>query len=94
MRVSADLGVGYEEVRSPVSHNLDVLDEVSEPGPGSLGSLGLGNVFVKDGKITGITDFERALWGDFDGTLFPHDYGAQKAGGIFERIWQDRVFGS
>ena len=63
IRVSADLGVGYEEVRSPVSHNLDVLDEVSEPALVHW-DLWAGNVFVKDGKITGITDFERALWGD------------------------------
>ena len=50
-------------MRSPVSHNLDVLDEVSEPALVHW-DLWAGNVFVKDGKITGITDFERALWGD------------------------------
>lgn len=63
MRASADLGVGYDEVRFLVSRNLDVLDEVTEPALVHW-DLWDGNVFVKDGKITGIIDFERALWGD------------------------------
>lgn len=58
-----ELPVAYEEIEREVAGRLDCLDEVTEPCLVHW-DLWDGNVFVKDGKITGIIDFERALWGD------------------------------
>lgn len=53
----------YDTIRSEVARRLGVLDEVTEPRLIHW-DLWDGNVFIKDGAITGIIDFERALWGD------------------------------
>ncbi|MGM0884883.1 MAG: phosphotransferase family protein [Bacillota bacterium] len=53
----------YETIRNEISLRLDSLDEVTEPRLVHW-DLWDGNVFVKDGAITGIIDFERTLWGD------------------------------
>jgi aminoglycoside phosphotransferase (APT) family kinase protein len=58
-----ELPIAYEEIEREVAGRLDCLDEVTEPCLVHW-DLWDGNVFVKNGTITGIIDFERALWGD------------------------------
>jgi len=62
-REGVRLPADYDTIRSEVALRLGVLDEVTEPRLVHW-DLWDGNVFVKDGTITGIIDFERALWGD------------------------------
>jgi aminoglycoside phosphotransferase (APT) family kinase protein len=62
-RIEISLGVGYDEVRSLIDKGSFTLSQVKEPSFVHW-DLWDGNVFVKDGKITGIIDFERALWAD------------------------------
>ncbi len=57
------LTADYKTIRNEVSLRLDLLDEVTEPRLLHW-DLWDGNVFIKDGTITGIIDFERTLWGD------------------------------
>lgn len=57
------LPITYPELEHEIEIRLDVLDEVKEPRLVHW-DLWDGNVFVKDGEITGLIDFERALWGD------------------------------
>ncbi|HWT27768.1 MAG TPA: aminoglycoside phosphotransferase family protein [Mobilitalea sp.] len=62
-RIEIGLGVGYDEVRD-IIHRADfALDTVTRPVFVHW-DLWDGNVFIEDGRITGIIDFERALWGD------------------------------
>lgn len=58
-----ELPVEYAVVRQEVEARLYVLDDVTEPRLVHW-DIWDGNVFVKDGQIVGIIDFERALWGD------------------------------
>lgn len=62
------LSMPYDELRHMISSKSICMNEVTEP---SLVHWDLwdGNFFVKDGSITGIIDFERALWAD---PLFEH----------------------
>ncbi|WP_138754293.1 phosphotransferase family protein [Paenibacillus sinopodophylli] len=57
------LPADYATIRSEVAQRVGVLDEVTEPRLLHW-DLWDGNVFVKDGEVSGIIDFERALWGD------------------------------
>lgn len=57
------LPASYDTIRQELAKRLHVLDEVTEPRLVHW-DLWDGNVFVKDHSITGIIDFERALWGD------------------------------
>lgn len=57
------LPISYSELQQKIELQLGVLDDVKEPQLVHW-DLWDGNIFVKDGKITGIIDFERALWGD------------------------------
>ncbi|MDQ0112405.1 phosphotransferase family protein [Paenibacillus harenae] len=57
------LPVDYDTIEHEVAARLDCLDEVTVPRLVHW-DLWDGNVFVEDGRITGIIDFERALWGD------------------------------
>lgn len=59
----AQLPAAYDTVRSEVALRLGVLDEVTDPRLLHW-DLWDGNVFIKDGAVEGIIDFERALWGD------------------------------
>lgn len=58
-----NLGVSYDEVRELLLKASFSLDEVKRPSFVHW-DLWDGNIFVKDGKITGIIDFERALWAE------------------------------
>ncbi|MDF2537275.1 MAG: aminoglycoside phosphotransferase [Herbinix sp.] len=62
-KIDMNLGISYDEVRDLIDKASFALDEVKIP-QFLHGDLWEGNVFVKDGKITGFIDFERALWGD------------------------------
>ena len=61
--IEISLGVAYDEVRNLIGRASFSLEEVSVPTFVHW-DLWDGNVFVKDGKITGIIDFERALWAE------------------------------
>ncbi|WP_053372510.1 phosphotransferase family protein [Paenibacillus sp. FJAT-27812] len=62
-REGVQLPADYDSIRNEVALRLDVLDEVTEPRLVHW-DLWDGNVFIKDGAVSGIIDFERALWGD------------------------------
>lgn len=53
----------YDEILSILFKHVDSLEEVTEPRLVHWDAWDL-NFFVKDEKIVGIIDFERALWGD------------------------------
>lgn len=57
------LPIAYQELRDILNSHSVCMSDVTTP---SLIHWDLwdGNLFVKDGKITGIIDFERALWAD------------------------------
>lgn len=57
------LPYSYEAITSEISKRLPSLDEVTEASL-VLWDLWDGNVFVRNGEISAIIDFERALWGD------------------------------
>lgn len=58
-----ELPADYDEMRRQIAKALPALEEVKEPRLAHW-DLWDGNVFVKDGRITGIIDFERAMWAD------------------------------
>ncbi len=57
------LPFSYEGAEREADRRMDVLAEVTEPRLVHW-DLWDGNVFVRDGRIVGFIDFERALWGD------------------------------
>ncbi len=59
----ADIQVDPEEIMAMFEGDRAVFDEVTEPRLVDW-DLWDGNVFVKDGHVQGIIDWERALWGD------------------------------
>lgn len=62
--IEIDLGTtDYSEVRGLVKEASFALEEVKEAHFVHW-DLWDGNIFVKDGRITGIIDFERALWAE------------------------------
>ncbi|WP_054940331.1 phosphotransferase family protein [Paenibacillus ihuae] len=61
--LDAVLPATEEEIRQELEHYLPALDEVTEPRLIHW-DLWNGNLFVKDGVIVSIIDWERALWGD------------------------------
>ncbi len=62
-KFNVDIGEKYEKLADMVKGLKEVLNVISQPKL-THWDLWDGNVFVKDGKITGIIDFERSLWGD------------------------------
>ncbi|WP_239004599.1 phosphotransferase family protein [Paenibacillus tepidiphilus] len=62
-RLWAELPVPAERLRTEIHKLLPALEAVKEPRLVHW-DLWNGNVFVKDGVITGLIDWERALWGD------------------------------
>lgn len=61
--MGVDLGVAPDEVRALLRRDRTVLDEVRTPRLVHW-DLWAGNVFVADGAVTGLIDWERSLWGD------------------------------
>lgn len=62
-REGVRLPADYDVIRTEAALRFGALDEVTEPRLIHW-DLWDGNVFIKDGNISGIIDFERALWGD------------------------------
>ncbi|MBI9051373.1 MAG: aminoglycoside phosphotransferase family protein [Anaerolineaceae bacterium] len=58
-----DFGFGYIEIQEIVLKNAAVLEEIIIPQLIHWDGWD-GNFFVQDGIISGLIDFERALWGD------------------------------
>lgn len=58
-----DLGVSKSEILDKLESEKSIFDEVTES---TLihEDMWEGNVFVKDGEVIGIIDWERAMWGD------------------------------
>jgi fructosamine-3-kinase len=61
--VEISLGVSYEEVRELIDKAAYSLEQLQKPSFVHW-DLWDGNVFIKEGKVSGLIDFERALWGD------------------------------
>jgi aminoglycoside phosphotransferase (APT) family kinase protein len=79
---SADYGVDAGIIRDTVLKHAPALESVSTPQLVHWDAWDL-NFFVKDGKITGILDFERALWGD---PLLEGHFRALSWGGVTESM--------
>jgi aminoglycoside phosphotransferase (APT) family kinase protein len=62
-RKNVDYGFGYDEIRAAILKHASSLEAVTMPQLVHWDAWNP-NFFVKDGKITGIIDFERALWAD------------------------------
>ena len=62
-RKSIPLPVEEQELVSLLENDKRIFEEVTIPRLIHW-DLWAGNVFVKDGEITGLIDFERCLWGD------------------------------
>jgi aminoglycoside phosphotransferase (APT) family kinase protein len=62
-RKKADFGYTIDEIRGAVLKHAPSLEAVTTPRLVHWDAWDL-NFFVKDGKVTGILDFERALWAD------------------------------
>lgn len=58
-----DIGLPYEKVRETLQRFASYLEPVTTPHLVHW-DLWDGNIFVKNGEITGIIDFERAMWAD------------------------------
>ncbi|AOZ94385.1 aminoglycoside phosphotransferase family protein [Paenibacillus crassostreae] len=58
-----DLSISYSEIEIEIDKRITTLNEVSEPCLVHW-DLWPGNVFIHEGRISGIIDFERAFWGD------------------------------
>lgn len=63
VRKNADFGYTVEEIRAAIVKHGAALDEITAPVLVHW-DVWNPNVLVRDGEITGIIDFERALWGD------------------------------
>ncbi|WP_239711587.1 aminoglycoside phosphotransferase family protein [Paenibacillus sp. 19GGS1-52] len=62
-RLGAEMPITVETIEASVATISHVLDEVTEPRLIHW-DLWDGNVFVRDGRIVALIDWERALWGD------------------------------
>ncbi|MGF7047800.1 aminoglycoside phosphotransferase (APT) family kinase protein [Paenibacillus sp. DS2015] len=62
-RLGAQMPAPYETIEEEILQRLFILDKVTDPCLVHW-DLWNGNLFVKDGKISAIIDWERALWGD------------------------------
>ena len=62
-RKNADFGYTIDEIRAAVLKHAPSLEAVTTPRLVHWDAWDL-NFFVQDGHVTGILDFERALWAD------------------------------
>lgn len=76
-----ELPMAYEELDAELERRRDVLRDVKTPRLVHWDSWP-GNVFVLDGRVEGIIDFERALWAD---PLMEHGFGKFWETDAFER---------
>jgi aminoglycoside phosphotransferase (APT) family kinase protein len=54
---------GYDEIRAAIQKHVSALEEITSPCLVHWDAWNP-NFFVRDGRITGIIDFERALWAE------------------------------
>jgi aminoglycoside phosphotransferase (APT) family kinase protein len=54
---------GYDEIRAAIHKHASALEEITSPRLVHWDAWNP-NFFVRDGKVTGIIDFERALWAE------------------------------
>ena len=81
-RKDADFGYTLDEIRAAVLQHAPALEAVSTPRLVHWDAWDL-NFFVKDGHVTGILDFERALWAD---PLMEAQFRALAFGGVSESM--------
>lgn len=62
-RLCVDLGISQERIINACKKSLFLLREVKQPHLIHW-DLWDGNILVNNGRISGVIDFERALWGD------------------------------
>lgn len=62
-RVSIDIGISYEAILHRLKQHKEYFDEVKKPELIHFDSWD-GNIFVKDGHVCGMIDWERALWAE------------------------------
>jgi aminoglycoside phosphotransferase (APT) family kinase protein len=62
-RKKAEYGFDVETIRSAILKHAPALETVTTPQMVHWDAWDL-NVFVQDGQVTGLLDFERVLWGD------------------------------
>jgi aminoglycoside phosphotransferase (APT) family kinase protein len=55
--------LGYDEIRAAIQKHASALEEITSPCLVHWDAWNP-NFFVRDGKVTGIIDFERALWAE------------------------------
>lgn len=60
---SVDIKIPINTLRNCLKKDKDIFDEVTEPKLVHWDCWD-GNIFVKNGVVTGIIDWERSLWGD------------------------------
>jgi aminoglycoside phosphotransferase (APT) family kinase protein len=65
------LPVSYADIEKEIEKRITALDEVTEPCLVHW-DLWDGNIFIHEGQISGIVDFERAIWGE---PLFEYYFG-------------------
>ncbi len=62
-RKNVALDIGYDNLRAVIQKHAPALDEITKPCLVHWDAWNP-NFFVKDGRIIGIVDFERALWAE------------------------------
>jgi aminoglycoside phosphotransferase (APT) family kinase protein len=81
-RKQADFGSPIDDIRGAVLKHAPSLEAVTTPRLVHWDAWDL-NFFVKDGMVTGILDFERALWAD---PLMEAQFRALDSGGVSESM--------
>jgi aminoglycoside phosphotransferase (APT) family kinase protein len=81
-RKNADFGYTIDDIRAAVLQHAPALEEVTTPQLVHWDAWDL-NFFVKDGHVTGILDFERALWAD---PLMEAQFRALAFGGVSDSL--------
>ena len=81
-RKNADIIFSPEDIREVLRKHASALEQVTEPVMVHWDAWDL-NFFVKDGKVSGLLDFERALWAD---PLMEAQFRALAFGGMTESL--------
>lgn len=82
LRKNAEYGFDVGDIRAAIQKHASSLEAVTLPRLVHWDAWDL-NFFVKDGKVSGILDFERALWAD---TLMEAQFRALAFGGVSESM--------
>lgn len=78
-RKAIDIPVSMDQLLSLLDRDRDIFEQVKEPSFVHW-DIWAGNVFIHEGKVTGIIDFERCLWADV----------LMEVG--FRTCWNDKAF--